>query len=440
MTAYIKFGGSPVYGDGVVAAVSAPRGKSATRQLFETIDPDTDEPYIPEDSVPAFVDFIGEQAEVYGTAAGTAAAQAETAALNTRITNVEVNKENARFVFPMEFGLAINSGGAVLLSADNSRLSITLELLTNSGGVVLHTNGGTPSLADRNCITLTPQNRIASFDGAETPKGIINAASLGGPAKIKITVTNNSGLDPRMADFLAKFPVAPTGDVLVAIQDFYSEIGTLGLLERGQGMFVLAAENEGAAGVDWIGDGAIVKNGGITHGGLAGYTGNGTTGYLSTGVLLPFGRYKTSDASMFCDIGGDLTTNNAMWAMGFGGGGILANRDTVSGGRWQLRSNISSGGDVVALGLGGFGGWSRTDDADYRAFRDTTATPVTQASVTSNQREMLLCALNGAGGVTGYSTHPLRLAFWGGALTDEQVFGLRTAFLRYITAMEAALA
>lgn len=439
MTAYIKFDGEPVYGEGVIAAIIGPRGKSASRQLSETIDPDTDEPYIPEDSVPAFVDFIGEQAEVYGTAAGTAAAQAETAALNARITEVETGKEDQQFVFPMAFGLSVDSGGSVLLAADSSRLSITIELLSRGAAAVLNLIGGSPSLADRNCVTLTPANPIVSFSGAETPKSAITAASMGGPVRIKITVTNNSGLDPRMADFLAKFPVAPTGDVLTAIQNFYSEIGALGLLDRGQSMFVLAAENEGAAGVDWIGDGAITKHGTITHGGMAGYTGNGTTGYLSTGVLLPFGRYKTSDAAMFCDIGSYTATSNSQWTMGFGGGGILANRDTVSGGRWQLRSNISSGGDVVALGLGGFGGWSRNSDSEYRAFRETTVTPVTQSSVTSNQREWLLCALNGAGGITGYSAAPLRLAFVGGYLTDEQVFGLRAAFLRYITAMEAAL-
>ncbi|RYM07989.1 right-handed parallel beta-helix repeat-containing protein [Sphingobium cupriresistens] len=93
MTIYLKWGGAPYYGVGKVLAVVGPPGASAWQGMADTENPDTGEPYIPEASIPAMVEFFRDMA-----------ADAAEAVL--------VVEEEARFLVPNNIGsISRNTNG-----------------------------------------------------------------------------------------------------------------------------------------------------------------------------------------------------------------------------------------------------------------------------------------------------------------------------------------
>lgn len=87
MTAYIKFGGEPVYGDQAIAAILGRQGLAAWVGMAEENDPSTGLPYIPNPTVPSMVEFLEARGMEAGALAGEQAAapyagQAQASALD----------------------------------------------------------------------------------------------------------------------------------------------------------------------------------------------------------------------------------------------------------------------------------------------------------------------------------------------------------------------
>ncbi|MFB0875448.1 MULTISPECIES: hypothetical protein [unclassified Sphingobium] len=335
---------------------------------------------------------------------------------------------------------------STILASDSSRKQLRVRNPSNAATVVLHLNNGTPSIGNRACPVLGPGEGVV-FEGSDCPVTAIRAVTLGGAAELEMVVVNSSGYDPRTAGVLARFPTPPTGARLDAIVNLYNGLGASGWLDALQSLFVIAGgDNQASSNIDWVGNGLIVPSGGPLYQANSHYQGvfqvNGqgqqTSGaHLNTGVILPSGKYKTNDATMFAwVIGTDIDFLH--FVLSFGGGALQVNRSTSGGGTVALRANSSIAQAVTIGGLGGLFSFKRDNAANVKIFRnDSAPVEISYPSEVVPNRELVGLANNSATGVNSWSLSKLAIFGVGRAMPDAKYAELYNLFRVFLIARGA---
>jgi hypothetical protein len=176
---------------------------------------------------------------------------------------------------------------------------------------------------------------------------------------------------------------------------------------------------------------------GMTHS-STGMVSNGTTGYADTQLIsgtqltlnsTHISYYSRSNVdSTALDMGAFTTgTNQFLIALKYSGVGFIADQYTSSTGRINA-ANVNSQGFYLS---------NRTTSAIFKAFKNGTQLGTTNTgfgNVLVNL-SMFLCACNGNGTPTNYSTRQCAFASIGDGLTDTEASNFYTAVQAYQTTL-----
>lgn len=164
-----------------------------------------------------------------------------------------------------------------------------------------------------------------------------------------------------------------------------------------------------------------------------GYTGNGSTQYLDTGVnpSTAGGLFSQNSAHM-----GVWTGTNVTNGLEFDVGNARSRINPRSGGNFVCGGNASSG-DTSALPVAtsiGHTAWYRNNSADFRTFKNgafvETETRTSEALTNANVR---ICDTDGS----TFSTRRIQAVHWGGAPSDANVLAIYNRLNTYMTAVGA---
>lgn len=323
-----------------------------------------------------------------------------------------------------------------ILSADISRTRLSVANPNLAAKVAININGGLASFSDPSCIVVQPGKGIY-LDAADCPTASIAFVSDQPAIAVDVGVSNTAGGDPTIDYFITSFAIAPTVNRKAAISAFRGALLAAGILQKLDGLWVFAAANADAAGVNWIdGSKILTTSGGPTFTSDRGYTGDGVDAVLRTGVTLPSNNYRRNSAFMAAWVL-DAAAGISQWTMGFGAGALQANRSATSMG---VRANNGTTQPITTGGASGFYAWSRLDTASYKAFwgsafsQSAALTP----DATIVARELVGLALNGVSGPGSFSSNQVALMAAGAGLTDTEIATFRLAAQAYLSSVGAA--
>lgn len=171
-----------------------------------------------------------------------------------------------------------------------------------------------------------------------------------------------------------------------------------------------------------------------------GYTGNGTTQYINTGINTSTagGLYLQND----CHMGGWIGTevdNASEYDFGTFAAGFNTRNGTVAIVAPQSNTNINyTLPSATSIGHTAF---SRTSSTAVKTYKNGSGTSATNTSIARRNAPILICALNSSstGTVTPtlYSTRRVQAFHFGGALSDAQMLAMHDRLATYMAARGA---
>lgn len=358
-------------------------------------------------------------------------ADARLSSCETRLAAIEAGTTAApRYAFS-KF-VTLSTASARVLPFDAARSALTFVNNSDVASIWINDVGGDPAAGYR----LLPRQQVEYAPGEVGPAPATALSDTAGSV-LQIRVSNSSGLDPWIDDFIAALPnpVAPARQTIIAqLRGSLMTAGVLDMLDMLHvGMLFGDAAN---ALVDWASPARSGTLGGATVPTFTadrGFVGSGA-GWIDTGAALPSVNYGVNAACMFALLDGVTAKGSTEQAMGYGAGAVQGVRTgTVVG----YRANTTTTSlDTVTPDR--FIGWVRRGASAATLYvgsaQSAVAAPAA-ASVVS--RNLTLLALNGGSGPTGPSTAAIRFACAGGPLSDSQVNIMRTAVLAAATAVGA---
>lgn len=212
--------------------------------------------------------------------------------------------------------------------------------------------------------------------------------------------------------------------------------GTYSLLDA---LYVFAINSTANANLNWAQNAYnLTKVGTVTFSANAGYTGDGSTGYFTTGFI-------PSSA------GGNFTQNSASMGaciLSTGTGGNIAEVGTSSLSVYSLINPDStslymdlSDATFSAYSISSVqGSWivTRASSSALTYYKNATsvATPSSTSGSVSDMAFYVL-AYNSGGTATAFSSHQDAYIFWGGALTGTQVTAIYNRLHTYLGTVSA---
>lgn len=250
-----------------------------------------------------------------------------------------------------------------------------------------------------------------------------------GPWAPTIDVTANSSVfEPESLALFAAMTTAPTANRKGQINTLIRTLKNAGVWAKLTKIAVFAAANEQAALLDWKTPAgtAFTKAGTITFTTDRGFTGDGSSGYLDSGVA--WNTLASQDnASMWAWSLTEASANAVL--LGGAASGATAFIGPRNVAAFYVRANAGTTNtiDSNASSVGLFG-WSRSSSGSFKAYRDKTESTVTQASSapsTSNLTVLRNATLYG----------PWRVPFIavGASLTTAEQGALYDAVAAYLT-------
>ncbi|MDO8901672.1 MAG: hypothetical protein Q7V15_09980 [Phenylobacterium sp.] len=233
----------------------------------------------------------------------------------------------------------------------------------------------------------------------------------------------------------AAMTVAPDSRRTALMDNLVAALKTAEVWPRLDALFVMAAHDAQAAGVNWIapeGAGLTPVNGPDFQPDL-GYQGDGSTSYLETGfVQASWIKYKIADHHAGVFVVGGEGTGTAF--------GNSRNRlqPRTSGGQFLTRSNnTTSDQRPVESGLG-HSAMSRTEGERYQVFKDgvVLGTPeIANASLAS--QPIVLLGYGTASAPAGLTGWRLGAAHFGAGLSAAQLAVIHAALETYLRGVSA---
>lgn len=253
--------------------------------------------------------------------------------------------------------------------------------------------------------------------------------------------------DPQAEEYFARMPVKPTDAQRKSLSDFFAGLRTDGTLALFEAAWWLGAHHEGAAYLNMFSPSiapTLDMNvyGGYTFEPLVGWTSNGTSGGMNTGVAMnAFTKYTQNSASMGVYINGGARSDNAI--IGAQNGGtfdayIIAMRATSATLRTRLNSSTSQDSPTQTnVSPNGFTSTSRAAAATYVNFRAGVSTgTVTQAS---GVRPTVPFGVGQLGGnTTSYCTQRVAFSYIAGGITGAQMATVNARVQAMMTAFGQA--
>lgn len=195
------------------------------------------------------------------------------------------------------------------------------------------------------------------------------------------------------------------------------------------GFWIPAAGNSQDATLNWVSSSfTLIPNGGITFTADRGYTGNGTSGSIDTGLTV--GGGNATQNSHAAGVYMNVDPNFSGFQMS--GSALEIGAKASPGPQYEALSS-SGGGQFVAVTNGlGYSGLTRTASTGFTMQKDLAQTAKTAAASGFSGGITLM-----QGGGSGFSSGRIAMAHLGGGLTTAQLQSLDTALVGYLTAIGA---
>jgi hypothetical protein len=242
---------------------------------------------------------------------------------------------------------------------------------------------------------------------------------------------------------LARFSTAPSRGRKAQIDSLITGLKDAGVWTKMDVLWVLAAHDAQAASLNWKSTSFTITDPGTTAPTFAadkGYTGDGTTDYLST-------NYNPSTAGLGlvqdnASIGAWCSTNVASTGQ-FDCGNINLRICGRGGAGSTIRINGTTGvaavlAPVTSVGLH-VGRRDNSANIQARHNAGAVATAVAASSAVSNLPFFLLAQCQSGTTPLNFSTRRVSAVFAGVSLTDAEIAACYTNFERYMTAVGATL-
>ena len=205
------------------------------------------------------------------------------------------------------------------------------------------------------------------------------------------------------------------------------ESNILGCSNTLDALYVFAAPNEAAALLNLCGtDGTLTKNGAVTFQANRGFTGDGTTGYLSNAVLPPnYVKYTLNSASIGGCITNSRTTANDGYLLGTSNASVesfIFPLFSTSNLRWSLNHTVGLGTATTQANAQGFYHLSRIDSSNATIYKDGA-----QAATGSLSGDAVptvpfyIGALNNNSAAANFSSDQIAVAFIGRGMDSTEV-------------------
>lgn len=238
-------------------------------------------------------------------------------------------------------------------------------------------------------------------------------------------------------ELCARMTVRPTRARRTLMTSLITSLITAGVWDKLDGLYLFAAHDVQAAKLNWVGclQDVTAVNAPVFQIDR-GFTGNGTSSYLDTGMLpSALERFASADASMGVY---NRTNGGSTYDMSAGGGAYLTANNGSSQTVLRANGGTLSGNSVIAIANGGALGlfsWSRdaSNVAVYKGATLLTSAAVQTVAVSTADRVMFM--RDGAG--SNWSNHQLAAGFIGQGLSATETAALNTALLAYLTPIGA---
>lgn len=239
---------------------------------------------------------------------------------------------------------------------------------------------------------------------------------------------------------------APLGQYFFnAIDAFLTEIGSsrLALMDI---LYFLAAPDEGSALINLANPSGLTltKHGVLNLTAYRGYVGDGTSGYLDSGLNTnTLTNYILNNASMAVWTGSPSVSANSSNSIGTSGGGRALINPRQANGNMATRSQSNAGSDIVASSSDSIGGfaWSRNSSTlpGYTQYVDglPVAHPATAATTIFEGTVTLLADGTGTGSPQ-FSTRPIAAAMVGTGFSDSDMLVIDQAVKNMLRAAQNA--
>lgn len=239
--------------------------------------------------------------------------------------------------------------------------------------------------------------------------------------------------------YLSAMSVQPTLDRKAAIDAFIVSLKTSGAWSKLDWLSLHAAHHEQAARVNMKNPAQVataVNSPTFTID--VGFTGDGATSYLNTGVNSSSsgGLYLQNDCHMGVRVSDDADNVNY-----YDGGQYTSGINTRIGTNANIAIQSSSNVNLALSPATSVGhtAFSRTSSSAVRLYKDGVGSSVTLTSTARRNASSLICAVNSSttGGLSpaGYSARTNNMFHFGGSLTDAEMLSINDAYDTYVAAL-----
>lgn len=225
--------------------------------------------------------------------------------------------------------------------------------------------------------------------------------------------------EPETVSLFARMTQKPSDERKVAINNLITSMKSSGAWQKLDALYVLAAQDEQAAKLNWIQDAyPLTSFGGLNFSPSVGYKSDGSTGYLSTGFnpATAGGKYSLNSASAFVFIDPTDSTPGVSGNF-FGNTNARVNRGPVS---FNTRLNDNAGQVFNTSPIDSLLTVSRLISTEYKLYRGGTLLTThidTSDSVSSDIFE--ICRSAGF-----YSTARIQMAGFGAGMSAAEISGI----------------
>lgn len=327
---------------------------------------------------------------------------------------------------------------ARVLPFDGTRSSLTLTNTSPTATLYINDMGKPAGFGLAGSYVLGPL-RSVTYSVGETPRAAIYAASTEGGSPLKISVSNTSGADPWIDDFVALLPTPITAARKTLVGAYRGALLEAGILDLLDVMHVGMVADVNNALINWANPGVLMTRKGATLPTFTtdrGFQSDGSTGYVDTGVVCPGGNMSRTSASFFAYTL-DLTQHSgAIVAAGFGAGTVQPNR----GASLHAMRTIGSTNNQITLANDRFVGWTRSSSAQATTFAGANSSSYADdnSAYSLTPGNLFMFATNNAGAPSNFANYALCALFAGAYLSDAQVAILRSATLTFAQGVGAA--
>lgn len=248
---------------------------------------------------------------------------------------------------------------------------------------------------------------------------------------------DNFGLEPEAVALIARMTTPPDAQRIALINSTYRGLKTAGILSKLDALWVMAAHDSQAAGLNWINSSHTLSPvNSPTFTVDRGYAGDGATSYMDTnynpathGVNLTqnsgsFGVWSMTSAQQSTSIAGWLDGSDGITILPRSSGNVFSGR---------VNTGITVTGSVNGDGMG-FYVVSRSDASTQSHFKNgALANSDSRSSTAINSNNLYI----GRSAASSYVSAQISVCLIGANLSDEEHAGLYTAMNAYLTGIGA---